>query len=458
MADDNRYRSTRLGSSYRHAAQTPPANERITGSDPLAELARLIGKRDPYAEFGLSTSQEEEQERYSAGASAREEWDHAPQRQEDGHYEQAYPRTPASAADPYAGAAHEEYAQYQDYQQSGRAHPPEAWPHDDAHREPTFDDPLRSQLDGAGSHQDQRQDGEYLEDESAYDPDIEQIYDDPPRAGRRSGLAMALALVGCAVLGTAAAYAYRSYHGSPASTQPPPVITADSSTPTKIVPTPVGESGKAIQDRIANAGREQIVSKQEEPVALKDVGTQASPRVVLPAPVPPAPVASQQAPAGTGTSGSNEPKKVRTLTIRPDGSDAGGKSVTGSARSPGGPISLDPQAQDATTNPPAARTRSAAAPPPASRAATESSSGSGGILVQLSSQKTEAEAAASFRSLQAKFPTELGRRQPVIQRADLGSKGVFYRTMVGPFASSQEAQQFCANFKTAGGHCVVPSN
>src|SRR5262249_52430262 len=128
-------------------------------------------------------------------------------------------------------------------------------------------------------------------------------------------------------------------------------------------------------------------------------------------------------------------------------------------RSSGGPISLDPQAQDATTNPPAARTRSAAAPPPASRAATESSSGSGGgILVQLSSQKTEAEAAASFRSLQAKFPNELGRRQPVIQRADLGSKGVFYRTMVGPFTSSQEAQQFCANFKTAGGHCVVPSN
>jgi hypothetical protein len=79
-------------------------------------------------------------------------------------------------------------------------------------------------------------------------------------------------------------------------------------------------------------------------------------------------------------------------------------------------------------------------------------------VVQLSSQKSEAEAAASFRSLQAKFPSELGRRTPVIQRADLGSKGVFYRTMVGPFASMQEATQFCATYKAAGGHCVVPNN
>jgi hypothetical protein len=78
--------------------------------------------------------------------------------------------------------------------------------------------------------------------------------------------------------------------------------------------------------------------------------------------------------------------------------------------------------------------------------------------VQLSSQKTEAEAASSFRSLQAKFPNELGGKNPIIRRADLGTKGVFYRTMVGPFASAQEANQFCASYKSAGGHCVVPNN
>jgi cell division septation protein DedD len=96
------------------------------------------------------------------------------------------------------------------------------------------------------------------------------------------------------------------------------------------------------------------------------------------------------------------------------------------------------------------RTQTAAAP------ATDSTSP--GFVVQLSSQKSESEAMSSFRSLQAKFPNELGGRQPIIRRADLGSKGVFYRTLVGPFGSAHEASQFCASYRAAGGQCVVPNN
>jgi hypothetical protein len=79
-------------------------------------------------------------------------------------------------------------------------------------------------------------------------------------------------------------------------------------------------------------------------------------------------------------------------------------------------------------------------------------------MVQLSSHHSESEALASYRSLQARFPDELGGRQGVVRRADLGAKGVFYRAMVGPFASAQEATQFCATLKSAGGTCVVPSH
>jgi hypothetical protein len=273
------------------------------------------------------------------------------------------------------------------------------------------------------------------------------------------------------MLGTAGAYGYRSYVSAPSSMQPPPVITADTSTPTKIIPASAGDpqATKAVQERLANAGKEQIISKQEEPVALP-VGTQAAPRVVLPAPVP---VGGSQP---SGAAGGGEPKKVRTVTIRPDGNDMSGRPVgalppgtqppattraappppapRAAAPTPNGganPISLDPQ----TTQTPAPN-RIAAAPPPA-RSAPETTA-SAGFVVQLSSQKTEAEAQSSFRSLQAKFPTELGDRQPIIRRADLGSKGVFYRTMVGPFASAQEASQFCSSYKAAGGQCMVPSN
>jgi SPOR domain len=461
MADNNRYRSTRPGDSYRRAPEPAPPSERMGGSDPLAELARLIGKRDPYAEFGLSSSPREQQEGYSTRSSAHDDWRDAPSPElYANRYEEPSPESHGAHAPESYAAGGESYASEPEFP---TARDLENWRSHHAYREPRFEDEAPSYANAASADEGEpvQQDDNYIDDESAIDPNAEQMYDDPPRARRRGGLATALALVGCAVLGTAGAYAYRSYYGQPASTQPPPVITADNSTPTKFVPAPAGDgqAGKVIQDRLANAGREQIVSKQEEPVALKEVGTQAAPRVVLPAPVAPVPAAAQQAPAGSGTPASSEPKKVRTVTIRPDGGDASAKPGNTSptaARAAGGPLSLDPQAKEPGSAP-TARTRSATAPAP--RLGAEPGSGApDGFLVQLSSQKTEAEAASSFHSLQAKFPNELGRRTPVIQRADLGSKGIFYRTMVGPFASVNEANQFCASYKAAGGHCVVPSN
>src|SRR5947207_4379050 len=191
--------------------------------------------------------------------------------------------------------------------------------------------------------------------------------------------------------GTRGAYASRGNYGSPSVTQAPPVITADTSTPTKIVPAGDPQSGKALQDRLANVEKEQIISKQEEPVALKDLANQASPRAVLPAPVAPGQGASPAQPSAGAPSGSNEPKKVRTVTIRADAGDMSARPVTGqaapaqlpAATAPrqaatppapkaaparnGGPISLEPQGEPA----PATRTRTAAAPPIAARGTPE---------------------------------------------------------------------------------------
>jgi hypothetical protein len=88
--------------------------------------------------------------------------------------------------------------------------------------------------------------------------------------------------------------------------------------------------------------------------------------------------------------------------------------------------------------------------------ATEVAAGS--YTVQISSQRTEFEAQASFRSLQAKYPNLLGDQQPVIRRADLGEKGIYFRTMVGTFASADEASKFCGSLKSAGAQCVVQRN
>jgi SPOR domain len=81
-----------------------------------------------------------------------------------------------------------------------------------------------------------------------------------------------------------------------------------------------------------------------------------------------------------------------------------------------------------------------------------------GYIVQISSQRSKADAEASFRSLQERFPGQLGGRNALIRRVDLGAKGIYYRAFVGPFASVGEADAFCGRFKAAGGQCFATRN
>jgi hypothetical protein len=92
-----------------------------------------------------------------------------------------------------------------------------------------------------------------------------------------------------------------------------------------------------------------------------------------------------------------------------------------------------------------------------SGSAAEASSG-GTYAVQLTSERSAAEAHASFRALRAKFPNQLGGREPIVRRTDLGAKGMYYRAMVGPFASIEKAAGMCRTLKAAGGNCLIQRN
>jgi cell division protein FtsN len=126
------------------------------------------------------------------------------------------------------------------------------------------------------------------------------------------------------------------------------------------------------------------------------------------------------------------------------------------------PLSLSPDAnnapppvaQDNVPPPPPPR---ASAPPPArvASAPPPAASAGGSYLVQVSSQRSEAEAESAYRGIQSKFGSVLGSQPHTVRRADLGAKGVYYRAMVGPFASREEAVQVCSSLKQAGGECVV---
>ena len=81
-----------------------------------------------------------------------------------------------------------------------------------------------------------------------------------------------------------------------------------------------------------------------------------------------------------------------------------------------------------------------------------------GYVVQVSSQRTEAEAQAAWQNLQSRYSSVLAGRQATIRRADLGDRGTFYRAQIGPFGNRDDANQLCQNLKSAGGECVVQRN
>jgi hypothetical protein len=189
---------------------------------------------------------------------------------------------------------------------------------------------------------------------------------------------------------------------------------------------------------------------------------------------PPAamPSVSTVAPAMPAAPG---PKKIRTVTIHTDPSSAPDgtagsppRSGTQPPQGSNGPLSIVPSTPEAATTAAPVRPRPAPAQPapPSKPPANETASAApvapvatgGGYAVQVSSQRSEEEAQSSFRDLQAKYPDLLGGRTPIIRRADLGAKGIFFRAMVGPFASADQATELCSNLKAAGGNCLVQKN
>ena len=81
----------------------------------------------------------------------------------------------------------------------------------------------------------------------------------------------------------------------------------------------------------------------------------------------------------------------------------------------------------------------------------------GGFVVQLSAQRSEAEAQSAFRNLQAKYSV-LSGRELLIRRKDLGEKGIFFAAQVGPFGVKSDADQLCETLKATGGACFVQRN
>jgi sporulation related protein len=439
-------------SDYSDEAHQPKSRE---AGDPLAELARLIGQSDPFADIGrpgahkpLDTVRADDRPapEWLARPAPADEYDDPRQAPHD-----------AQRADRYAVQADHHDPRYQEHDDRAQDHGTheryaarDGAPADVGHgQEHQYDDRYRVAPPPAGDY-----DGDHYYADDGHMPPQGEESAAPSR--RRGGLLTVAAVLGLAVIGTAGAFGYRAYTSSPGGSANPPVIKADTA-PAKIVPpaaAPADAQGKPFQERIATTTTERIVPREEQPVSLP-VPPQPRPSAPQTAFAPSAAAPLVAPPPSTPPGAFNEPKRVRTQVIRPDAasvdpiaqppSTSAARAPAAAKQSGSAPMAIAPQSDPGPRTKVATRTPSAPA--------------AGSYVVQVSAQKSESEAQSSYRALQQKYPAVLGGREANIRRVDLGEKGgIFYRAQVGSFATSEQATTFCNNLKDAGGQCIVQRN
>jgi hypothetical protein len=480
MADSSSYRPSRSGSlPPRREPSSDPARDAV--SDPLAELARLIGQDEAFGAIVRNSARpdpraEPPREADPAPPSWRARSAQSPVRDHDDHQS---PRAPYGGADepasryveprrpaeppPRAAASYDHEAPAYAapaHDAQGYEHGYEAHADEPAHAETA---PARA---AAAPHHGHDPAGEYYGEDGEGHYEGEDDYADAAPERRRGGLVIMAAVIGLALVGTAGAFGYWAWSTGPGHGEPP-LIKADT-TPNKVVPTAPADSAgnKRIYDRFNDkgAGAERVVPREETPADIRP----AAPRQVYPAaggvygPGPTAPAPPQTAaapvPQPSGVPASGDPHVVRTETIRPNqvaANDLGQPAAPPLAAAPPSPAAPSPVRQAA---PRAKQGQPVALAAQPNDAPARSAAPTGGYVVQLSSQRSEEEAMASFKALQTKYAAVFGDRPPLIRRADLGDKGVYYRAQVGPFTSADQANQFCSNLKIAGGQCIVQKN
>lgn len=414
--------------------------------------------------------------------------------------------------DQLAAHKHEQgYAQRQTHGQDGAYRQDQGYPQDGGYAQPNGYEPDPAYADAYG---------EGGQGEQGLGPEEDLPVLKPRRS--RKGLWTAVGLIAVGVVGVGAAMTFRA--PSVGSDGKPPVIAAETA-PMKVEPVNPGgkeipNQNKQIYERTAQAPQAEtkVVSREEQPVDVQQAARSMPARVILPGPgtgagetasnpLASAPGVPERLPTPSEPAltpvppvpGLGEPRKVRTVSIRPDGTPAAPANgaaaagiVTGSTPSPGAaatpgnaatqlapvtrprpPVAADaPKVQDRATTPaPAATTpapplRTANAAPaattPAPAAAAPSAtqairSGTGDFTVQLGAPGSEAEARATFAALQRKYPDVLGSQAPIIRKTDLAGGKTVYRLRIGPY-SRENAATMCTQLQAAGGQCFISKN
>ncbi len=440
-------------------------------ADPLAELARIVGQDDPFRALL------EAREKSAAVTEAR-----------PGRIEPTFLDAPAPAQD-------DPTAQGRPAMTSAQT-PPSPGGQTAANPADAFDQYLASVEQGLYAGNASEEQAVFAEAGEGYRAGpIER----PRQRSRMVQVGAGLAVLAVCVGG---ALAWKGTHGGSSG----PITVLADQTPLKVQPTAtdgveIPDQNKQIYDRNAKDGQIKIVNREEQPLDVNQAARTAAARNDGPSP------AAGQGGATPGQGGLltdslGEPRRVRTVAVKPDTPPPAPPPAQAAASAPAdtaGPTSPIPTmtlpdaaggSTPAATPRRPSRTLASAAPMPVADAATPSEAEPapaprkapqrvaavapettastqadpapavsqapvGGFSVQLGVRGSESEARAAFKQMQAKY-SQLSGKPELIRQAEVNGKTI-YRVRVGPLAKT-EASSLCTELQGAGGQCFVAKN
>jgi hypothetical protein len=194
-----------------------------------------------------------------------------------------------------------------------------------------------------------------------------------------------------------------------------------------------------------------------------DAAPQQAPAAAAPKPASPPPALKQTsiAPPMEKPVVSAKPEPAKSMPAKPAPAAAPPKSMAALIQqSNATPTPAKPVAKPAPTlaKPVAAVPPTATGAPRALSAPPQTvaapAAATGGIVLQIGSYKSQAEAENAWKTYKGKHAALLSGYGDNIQQADLGEKGTWYRLRVGGFSNREVATALCDRLKADGGACI----
>ena len=212
---------------------------------------------------------------------------------------------------------------------------------------------------------------------------------------------------------------------------------------------------------VAEANRDAVLKRmnasQQAAVATSTAKPAAPAKPAEPAaPAKPAqeaaskPAATTAKPAATTAATTTKTVTEAAATSKPAATEAKTATTTTNAAA----TTAKPAITEAPAKP-AEKPAQVASTEPAAAAAADPKAKPTGVRIQLVSMPSEAAAWDAWKQISGKYSAQLTGLTAMVESADLGTKGTFYRVQTGPFATVAAAQERCTTMKAAGLDCLV---